>query len=53
MEARERHPGIIPRLLRTIWTKENLWALVLGVLLLVTFACATMGVQPEFVYTGF
>jgi hypothetical protein len=53
MEARERHPGIIPRLVRAIWTKENLWALVLGVLLLVTFTCATMGVQPEFVYTGF
>lgn len=45
--------SIIARLRRALLTRENLWALVLAALILVTFTCATTGVQPEFVYTGF
>jgi hypothetical protein len=47
------HPGIISRLRQAIFSRENLWALVLAVMLLLIFTCATMGVQPEFVYRGF
>ena len=53
MGIRPRVAPIIARARRALLTRENLWALVLAVLLLVTFTCATTGVQPEFVYTGF
>ena len=44
-------PPIIPRLLGSL--RENLWALAIAVLILVTLTCATTGIQPEFVYRGF
>lgn len=46
-------PRIIPRLARAVLNRENLWALALAVLILVTLTCATTGIQPEFVYRGF
>ncbi|NDJ33129.1 MAG: hypothetical protein GYB64_00540 [Chloroflexi bacterium] len=38
---------------RNILTRQNLWALILAVMIILIFACATAGVQPEFIYQGF
>jgi hypothetical protein len=51
--SRQQLASIIARLRAALLTRENLWAVVLGLLILLTFTCATTGVQPEFVYTGF
>lgn len=50
MNDQESNPNWLQR---TIFTRQNLWAVALAVLIIVTFACATAGVQPEFVYQGF
>jgi hypothetical protein len=44
---------IIDRLKKAIFSRENLWAVALAVMFILIFTCATIGVQPEFVYTGF
>jgi hypothetical protein len=38
---------------KAIFTRENLWAVILAVMIVATLTCATIGVQPQFVYTGF
>jgi hypothetical protein len=38
---------------RGLVTRQNLWAVAIAVLIIAVFTCATAGVQPEFVYTGF
>lgn len=38
---------------KSIFTRENLWAGILAALIFATLTCATIGVQPQFVYTGF
>lgn len=38
---------------KAIFTRENLWALILAAMIVATLTCATIGVQPQFVYTGF
>jgi len=40
-------------LLKAIWNKENLWVLVVAAIIILTYTCATIGNQPEFVYGGF
>lgn len=45
--------SIISRLIKSIFTRENLWAVILAAALLLIFTCATIGVQARFVYTGF
>ncbi len=49
----DRRNSITHYLRRRIFNRENFWALLLAVALLLIFTCATIGVQPEFVYTGF
>jgi hypothetical protein len=53
VEPRQRLLPIITALRRSVFTRENLWALALALALLVTITCATTGVQPTFIYTGF
>lgn len=53
MSLRQTLASIIARLRRVLLTRENLLALVLALLIILTFTCATTGVQPRFVYTGF
>lgn len=36
-----------------MFNRENLYALILGLALLLIFACATMGAQATFIYQGF
>jgi len=38
---------------KNIFTQENLWAVLLAGILILVFICGTIGIQPEFVYTGF
>ena len=45
--------SIIKFLKKSIFTRENLWAVILAAMILLIFTCATIGVQPRFVYTGF
>jgi len=45
--------GIIDFLRSSIFTRENLWAVVLAAMILLIFICGTIGVQPRFIYTGF
>jgi hypothetical protein len=45
--------SIISRLKKSIFTRENLWAVILATMIILTFTCATIGVQAQFVYTGF
>lgn len=45
--------SIISRLSKSIFSRGNLWAVILAVMIILTFTCATIGVQPQFVYTGF
>ncbi len=45
--------GIINFLRSSIFTRENLWAVVIAVMLILIFTCGTIGVQPRFIYTGF
>ena len=48
-----RGNSITDFLRRAIFTRENLWALVIALMIIAIFTCATIGVQPQFVYTGF
>ena len=48
-----RGNGIINFLGKSIFNRENLWAIILAAMILLIFTCATIGVQPRFVYTGF
>lgn len=48
-----RGNSITDFLRRAIFTRENLWAVVIALMLIAIFTCATIGVQPQFVYTGF
>jgi len=41
------------RLWKAIWNRENLWVLAIAAMLILTYTCATIGSQPEFVYGGF
>jgi len=36
-----------------VFTRENAWALLVALMLLLILALGTMGVQPRFVYSGF
>jgi hypothetical protein len=45
--------SIIDFLRSSIFTRENLWAVILAVMILLIFTCGTIGVQPRFIYTGF
>jgi hypothetical protein len=36
-----------------VCTRENAWALLVALMLLLILALGTMGVQPRFVYSGF
>jgi hypothetical protein len=38
---------------RYIWTRENLWVLIVSLMLLLILVLGTMGVQPHFVYGGY
>ncbi len=38
---------------RHVLTRENLWALIVAVMILLILILGTMGVQPRFVYSGF
>jgi hypothetical protein len=38
---------------RHIFTRENLWVLLISLMLLLMLICGTMGTQPRFVYGGF
>jgi hypothetical protein len=49
----DRGNSITDFLRKSIFTRENLWALLLAMALVLIFTCATIGVQPRFVYTGF
>lgn len=51
MDQQRNH--IISRIVRSIVFRDNLWAFAIAILLILLFTCATMGVQPRFVYTGF
>jgi hypothetical protein len=36
-----------------IFTRENAWALIVSIMLLLILLLATVGSQPRFVYSGF
>ncbi len=36
-----------------VFTRENAWALLVAVMLLMILILATIGTQPRFVYSGF
>jgi hypothetical protein len=38
---------------RHVLTRENLWALIIALMILLILILGTMGVQPRFVYSGF
>jgi hypothetical protein len=38
---------------RHIFTRENVWVLLVSLMLLLIIVLGTMGVQPRFVYSGF
>jgi hypothetical protein len=38
---------------RHVFTRENLWVLIVSLMLLLILVLGTMGVQPRFVYSGF
>jgi hypothetical protein len=48
-----RGNSITDFLRRAIFSRENLWALAVALMIIAIFTCATIGVQPQFIYTGF
>jgi hypothetical protein len=48
-----RGNGITDFLRKSIFTRENLWAIAVAVMLIAIYTCATVGIQPQFIYTGF
>lgn len=44
---------ILTFLRRHVFTRENLWVIVVAAMLLAILVLGTMGVQPRFVYSGF
>ncbi len=49
----DRRNSITDFVRKAILTRENLWAVLLAIAIILIFTCATIGVQPRFVYTGF
>jgi hypothetical protein len=48
-----RGNGITDFLRKSIFMRENLWVLVIAAMLIAIYTCATVGIQPQFIYTGF
>lgn len=44
---------IINFLRRFVFSRENLYAVLMALALIAIFTCATVGTQARFVYTGF
>lgn len=38
---------------RHVFTRENAWAILIALMIMLLFALGTMGIQPKFVYGGF
>jgi hypothetical protein len=38
---------------QTLFTRENLWVIIVAGMILLIVTLGTMGVQPRFVYSGF
>ncbi|HLY27504.1 MAG TPA: hypothetical protein VKQ72_14260 [Aggregatilineales bacterium] len=54
MSDHKNFADLILRFLRRhVFTRENLWVIVVAVMLLAILVLGTMGVQPRFVYSGF